>query len=262
MLQLFVAHKTRYSDSDTRQNPVKRKWQIPNPGKSFALFLEKDLVCILLYSGLINAAMYQLAASTVVIFQDTYGYDDIIVGVCYIPLGLGAMLGSICGGRVLDMVLKRFARRYNFDVDKGADTDASLSFPWARARLAVLIPCATAAGVFVICYGWVAQARTSVAVPLVFQFLFSLFGAVGFNTTGVMLVDSYPSKSATASAANNIARCLIGAGATAVIQPMLDAMGRGWCFTFVGLVVIGGLSILWPVWAYGEEWRRERSERK
>lgn len=63
---------------------------------------------------------------------------------------------------------------------------------------------------------------------------------------------------AAATASNNLVRCLLGAGATALIDPMLDAMGRGWCFTFIALVMLLMLPLLLVVIRLGPGWRKER----
>jgi hypothetical protein len=83
----------------------------------------------------------------------------------------------------------------------------------------------------------------------------------GFNCLSVMVVDLYPLSPATATAANNLIRCLLGAGATGVIIYMIDAMGRGWAFTFVAGVVLIFSPILWLLERRGPEWREARRVR-
>ena len=79
------------------------------------------------------------------------------------------------------------------------------------------------------------------------------------------MVDIYPGKPATATAANNVVRCLLGAGATAAIGPMTNAMGNGWAYTTLALLFV--LSSAGPLAAmrYGVTWRqakKEKAERK
>lgn len=82
-----------------------------------------------------------------------------------------------------------------------------------------------------------------------------------FNCLSVMLVDLYPLSPATATAANNLIRCLLGAGATGVIIYMIDAMGRGWAFTFIAGVVLLFSPILWLLERRGPGWREARRVR-
>lgn len=62
-----------------------------------------------------------------------------------------------------------------------------------------------------------------------------------------MLVDLYPYSPCTATAANNLCRCLMGAGGTAVIIEMIDRLGRGWCFTLIAGIVYMTSPLLWYV---------------
>ena len=52
-----------------------------------------------------------------------------------------------------------------------------------------------------------------------------------------MLIDFYPQGLVITVAANNLVRCLMGAGGTAVIIYLIDAIGRGWSFTLIALVL-------------------------
>ena len=79
------------------------------------------------------------------------------------------------------------------------------------------------------------------------------------------MVDIYPGKPATATAANNVVRCLLGAAASAAILPMSKAMGKGWAYTLLALLFV--VASLGPAFTmkYGIKWRKdkkEKSERK
>lgn len=66
---------------------------------------------------------------------------------------------------------------------------------------------------------------------------------------------------ATATAGNNLCRCLLGAGEAAVIIQMINSMGSGWCFTFIALVIYVTTPILWVLMRWGPEWREKRAQR-
>lgn len=74
-------------------------------------------------------------------------------------------------------------------------------------------------------------------------------------------MDLYPYSPATATAANNLVRCLTGAAGTAAIIPMIEGMGRGWCFTFIAAVVFATSPLLWVEVRWGPGWREERRVR-
>lgn len=54
----------------------------------------------------------------------------------------------------------------------------------------------------------------------------------------------------------------MGAGATALIIPMIDALGRGWCFTLIGMVIILLSPMYLALMRWGPKWREERRLRE
>lgn len=76
-----------------------------------------------------------------------------------------------------------------------------------------------------------------------------------FTNVNTLIVDLYPGKAASATAAVNVGRCLIGAVAVAVVQPMIDSMGAGWTFTLGALLALAiGLVCQLLIYRYGETW--------
>ncbi len=54
-------------------------------------------------------------------------------------------------------------------------------------------------------------------------------------------------------------RCTLSAVAVAVLQPIVEAVGRGWFFTILtGLSGSGGFVAAWAIDKRGMEWRRAR----
>ena len=74
--------------------------------------------------------------------------------------------------------------------------------------------------------------------------------------------DTYPNAPATVTAANNLFRCLLGAGASAAIDPMTRVMGHGWAYTLLSLLFV--VSSIGPAASmkYGIQWRKARKEKE
>ena len=53
-------------------------------------------------------------------------------------------------------------------------------------------------------------------------------------------------------------RCWMGAGGTAIIIPILDALGRGWTFTLIGVIIFFLSFMPWMLLKWGPKWREER----
>ena len=72
-------------------------------------------------------------------------------------------------------------------------------------------------------------------------------------------MDIFAASPSTAAASSNITRCALSAVAVAVLQPLVDVMGRGWFFTVLAILSGGGgLVINWAINSRGMQWRRLR----
>ena len=78
----------------------------------------------------------------------------------------------------------------------------------------------------------------------------------------VLMVDIYPGRPATATAANNVVRCLLGAAATAAIGPMTEAMGYGWAYTTLALLFVAASAGPLATVKYGIKWRKAKKEKE
>jgi MFS family permease len=252
--------------------------RIPNPWLTVKLVFQKDMLIVLFTNGIFYTAFYTVMASMPTQFAQIYGFSSLQIGLCYIPFGVGSALSGFVAGKIVDRDYAIVAKQCGITMNKRKGEDM-LKFPIERARLRSIF---WMAGVYVatlICYGWVLHTETvsfllphflktqtesfqSLAAPLVLQFIAGLFGTGIFTILNALIVDLYPMKPSSATACNNLVRCLMGAGGTAAIESMLGAMGRGWCFTFVGLVCALTCPLLLIERNRGMRWRLERAERE
>ncbi|THY88250.1 MFS general substrate transporter [Aureobasidium pullulans] len=237
-----------------------RKLRIPNPLKTLKIVFEKDTGLLLLYNSLVYTAFYDVTASMPYLFGMIYNYNDLQIGLCFIPFGIGCLIAPILGGRALDWNFRRLALKHGFPVDKKRATDLK-GFPLEKARIQVTWPLVVVGDAALLCYGWVMHVETNLAAPLVLLFFIGLCLTGAFNCNSVMLIDLYPLSPSTATAANNLVRCFMGAGGTAIIIIMIESMGRGCCFTFIAAVVMLFSPILWVLEKYGQGWRNARTRR-
>ncbi|KAF2714174.1 MFS general substrate transporter [Pleomassaria siparia CBS 279.74] len=237
-----------------------RKLRFPNPLGTLRVVMQKDTGLLLFYNSLVYTAFYDVVASAPYLFQEIYHFNDLQIGLAFIPFGIGALIAPIASGRLMDWNYRRVAAASNFVIDRKRGDDLK-GFPLERARLSVVVPFIIIGTSAVLCYGWTLEAETSLAAPLVMHFLIGLFLTGAFNCMSVMLIDYYPMSPSTATAANNLVRCLMGAAGTGIINIMVEAMGRGWCFTFVAAVVAATSPILWVLLKWGPRWREERRMR-
>ena len=236
----------------------KAKFKMANPMAAIRILFWKDTALVLWMAGSPYAVWYAIQASIPSIYKDIYHFNELRIGLSYLTGGFGTVSGGYLNGKLMDWNYRATARSIGHTIDKVSGDDLN-NFPIERARARgsyylLVIYIAALAG-----YGWSVQARTHEAVPLILQYVLAAL-CTGFQQTfNALLVDIFPASPSTAAASGNITRCALSAIVVAVLQPLVDVMGRGWFFTILTVLSGGGgLAADWMVKNKGMEWRRER----
>ncbi|MCJ1355493.1 MAG: hypothetical protein MMC33_005485 [Icmadophila ericetorum] len=254
------ANPERDFAAERRELASKRPSGIPNPFAALKIIFEKEAAILLVFNGLMYAGFYQVTTGIPSQFKLIYGFNDLQVGLCFIPLGIGSSFAAVTQGWITDWNYKRHAIRHGFPVTKTRQQDLG-KFPIETARLQVILPMLYLGIAAVIAFGWVLKFQTNLAGPLVLLFVIGYAVSTSFNVISTLMIDIYPDNPATATAANNLVRCELGAGATAILIPMINRIGRGWTYTFVGLVWLIFSPSLFVLMKWGPQWRVERLAR-
>ncbi|PYH49358.1 MFS general substrate transporter [Aspergillus saccharolyticus JOP 1030-1] len=229
-----------------------------NPLRAARLALDRENALILIYGALLYAGIAAVLTTLSGELTTYYHFNAIQVGLCYLPLGMGSLTSRWTVGFLLDRSFRRAAHRDNLPILPNQQQEIS-NFNIERARLVVAIPLTYgAAGVFV-AYGWLMRYRVSLAGVLIILFVGSHLLTGAFTALSTLVVDVNRQSPATAVAANNLFRCLLGAGATAVAAPLIGRIGMGWTATVMAGVWVVGSPCLWMVYWWGFGWRRQRS---
>ncbi|KAK5207611.1 hypothetical protein LTR41_006655 [Exophiala xenobiotica] len=258
----FQPHDDLSTENDAPATaPKRQKFRFPNPLRSMVIILDKENFLLLFYNAFLFAAFYDVTASIPSQFSEIYNFSVLQIGLCYIPMGVGSMCAALTNGQLLDRNFARWCKKLGVKIKKGRNQDLS-NFPIEKARLQIAFPAVYSTAILVCLFGWILDINGPLAAILVVLFFMSLSMSISFNVTSTLLIDFYPTSPATATAANNVVRCLLGAGATAAVVPMINAMGRGWTFTFLALFLMATSPMLWFVYFRGMQWRRERMDRE
>lgn len=81
--------------------PVSRPIRFPNPLKSLYVLSEKDTLLIVLVNGVFYMTYGCIQASLSSLFIDIYGFQEIEVGLIYLPFGFGCLIASFISGTQL-----------------------------------------------------------------------------------------------------------------------------------------------------------------
>lgn len=114
---------------------------IPNPWSSLRLLLNRPVGLILLVNGLVFGSYYAVTAGIPAQFERLYGLDDLKIGLCFIPAGLGSLLSATANGLLVDWNYRRTLQRAGQPVHLDRKHDI-LMIPIERARLQVGVPMA------------------------------------------------------------------------------------------------------------------------
>ncbi|MCJ1370525.1 hypothetical protein MMC20_001738 [Loxospora ochrophaea] len=168
-------------------------------------------------------------------FSGIYGFNDIQISLIFIPIGVGGASSALVMAKLIDWNFRRHERLLSLPstVRKAQDlTD----FPIEKARLELGLPLYLTAASFIIAYGWLLESHVGIAGPIVVLFATSFVLNASMQVLSTLMVDLWPGRSGAATAANNFFRCELGAVASAAIQPIINAMGRGWAYTTFALI--------------------------
>ncbi|KAI1343762.1 MFS general substrate transporter [Xylariaceae sp. FL0016] len=269
--QWCTDRRARHSDDAVgaeteRQGGEKRtKWEPLSAFTSLRIIFYPDAFPVLwtIASSYCIYYTYQVAIPT--IFDEIYGYNELFIGLSFLPGLVGMTIGGIVAGRLMDRNFAKVAASNH--VELGGRTKLAGNeigdFPIEAARYRFFIPIIVVESLLVAGYGWAVAFRVHAAVPLVLQFFACALSTLMSHTASALLVETFPDRSSSAYAAGQAMRCGLSAASAAVLQPLVDAVGRGWFFVmfavFLGTTAVASVSVSLTL---GKNWRKKRLEGK
>jgi predicted MFS family arabinose efflux permease len=252
----YIKFKRREKISSSPKNP----YESPSGNKKtidilgpLRLIFGIEVSCAIFFVSIYYTGWQMNISSMSTLFSQTYGLTELQIGLTFLGNGFGCIIGTLSTGKMLDYDYRRLKKHY---------TGASVNFPLEKARFQTLwiwssLQCAAVLG-----FGWTLDRGVHISAPIICTFV------LGWSTTSIQsiittfLVDVFPDRSASAVAALNLTRCLIGAGGTAAVVPIVDAIGIGWTFTLVTGVMVLSSALVVVQMRYGARWRRKREQRQ
>lgn len=217
------------------------------------LYLQFPAVAVLVaYASVTFAELYVLNISVQQNFSGApYNYGPVIVGCLYLPNSAGYFLSSIFGGRWVDRIMHREARKAG-----RYDANGRLVFlPEDRMKEnawlgMILYPFSLLA------YGWFAQYKINVAAALVANFFFGIGSMLIFALVTTMLTEFMPRKASSGIALNNFVRNIFSCVGSVVTEPLIVAIGNGPLFSGLCVIaLVAGVACMWSLKKFGPRWR-------
>ncbi|KAK7737936.1 hypothetical protein SLS53_006314 [Cytospora paraplurivora] len=163
--------------------------------------------------------------------KSPYNFSIIIVGLLYIPGSLGYLAASLVGGRWVDKIMVREAKKAG-RYDAGGKL---ILLPEDRLREQAWI----AASMYpfaMIWFGWCADKGVFWFATIVANFFFGVACMLIFGAGTTMLTEFMPRRSSSGVALNNFVRNIFSCVGVVVTEPLISAMGVGWLCTMVALI--------------------------
>ena len=182
---------------------AKRKLRILNPLNALRIICRPEAAALLAFNSINFATFYDISTSLPYLFKQIYSFNELEIGLCFIPFGLGCFVAPLFNGPLLDWRFRVVATKAGIKIDTKSGNNIS-NFPIESARLVVAWPMSTLAAVTLICYGWVLECEVPLAAPLVCLFIMGAAFVASANVCSTLIVDYNPASPSTATAANNL----------------------------------------------------------
>ncbi|RWA14923.1 hypothetical protein EKO27_g208 [Xylaria grammica] len=236
------------------------------------ILFSKQAAPVVIFAAIYYAVWQMSITAVSVLFSERYGLSETQIGLTFIANGAGSVIGTLITGRILDADYRRVKVKHEAEASQsGSETETEQSsqpehddvnFPLETARLRLLPLLALLQCVSIVTFGWTIQYHVHIAVPIVTTFITGWMVVSIVSVITTYLIDVFPQHKAASSATVNLARCLLAAGGTSIVTPIIGSVGVGWTFTIAvaaQLVALVGLAIQWR---FGGKWRVEAEEAK
>ncbi|KAG8157541.1 hypothetical protein KVR01_012583 [Diaporthe batatas] len=207
------------------------------------LVLSPIVLLLTIYISFTYGTLYLLFTTIPSVFKQTYGFNTGLVGLVYLGLGVGTLLGWIVITLYSDKSVIKLAKANNGEFEPEMRLAMSIGFSW-------LLP------ITFFWYGWTTHFKVHWICPILSLIPYGT-GIMGlFLPITTYLVDCYPMYAAAAIAANTELRSLVGALLPLAGPPMYDTLGLGWGNSLLGFLCAIMIPLPIVFYKYGKKLRQ------
>ncbi|KAI4858489.1 MFS multidrug transporter [Hypoxylon rubiginosum] len=210
------------------------------------LFTSPILFLMSLYVGVVYGYLYLVMTTITSVFESTYQFSSDVVGLSFLGLGLGCVIGVFVCRSTLDLWVRQKSK-------------TSQMRPEQRLPPVIFGGFILPIGLFM--YGWTAEAHVQYMAPIIAT---GILG-VGLVSTTIpvrsYLVDAFGIYSASAIAGCAVFRNLGGTFMPLAGPPLYQQLGLGWGNSVLGFIALAFIPVPLLLMRYGEALRL-RDKRK
>jgi multidrug resistance protein len=206
------------------------------------LFKSPIILAMSTHMAVVYGYLYLLFTTFPTVFEGKYGFSTATVGLSYLGIGCGSLLGLMILGMVSDRILVSLTKKHG-------ERKPEYRLP-PMAWGSPLIPI----GLF--WYGWTAEKGVHWIVPIIGTGLVGVGLLATFMPVNTYMVDAFQMYAASALAATTVLRSVVGACLPLAGPKMYDALGLGWGNSLLGFIALIFLPMPFFFERYGEKLRK------
>lgn len=214
------------------------------------MFILSPIVSVTaLYTSLTYGYLYIQFTTMTEVFQGQYGFSTNLVGLAFLGLGVGSLIGVFIYSATSDKYIARKAA----EADKLAEetgTEKKGMKPEYRLPLLPLGAVCIPIGLFI--YGWPTESKVHWIVPIIGTGLIGIGNILVFFSIQTYLVDAFTIYAASALASNTIIRSIVGGVLPLAGLRLYEKLGYGWGNSLLAFIAILFLPVSYVILRYGE----------
>jgi MFS family permease len=254
----ILARKTRRLRKETKNTELSSKldtginakdvfWRgIVRPTK--LLFTSPTVFLTSIYAGTVYGYLFLLFTTFPLVFIGQYGFSSSALGLCYLGLGVGGLVGLGLFGYFSDRIMRNKA---------APQPDGTPGEMKPEYRLSPILYGAVVLPIGLFIYGWTAEYKLHYMLPIFGTSLVGISYLPIIMCTVIYLIDAYPVYAASAVAANTVVRSAIACVLPLAGPAMYEALGLGWGNSVLGFIAVTAVPVSWLLIRYGEQIRKK-----
>ncbi|KAK5988699.1 Efflux pump radE [Cladobotryum mycophilum] len=197
-----------------------------------------------LYMAIVYGYLYLLFTALPGLYTEHYHFSTGSVGLTYIGLGAGSLIGILTSGGTSDRLVQYLRAR------NGGEAKPEYRLP-IMFIASLMVPTA------LFWFGWTAQTHQHWILPIIGMSFMGAGMTMSFMSTSIYLVDAFGMYAASAIAATTVLRSLGGALLPLAGKKMFEALGYGWGGSLLAFIAVAMIPLPIVFYTYGKpaEWK-------
>lgn len=203
--------------------------RFPKPPKPtlknyITVFKQQNVILCTITGSLTFSSFYGILTTFSITLKKRYNYTSWKVCIAYLCPGISIIVSSLTIGHLTDYV-----RKYCLKKNKQYIPEYRFIFQLFGS---LLLLCG------IVGYGWCIEKKKNVIAIFVLVSIASMGSTTILNCNTTYLLESSAKQPATFVSIGNAGRNVGAAICSAIINPLINKMGEGWCFTGLGFVCL------------------------